>query len=205
MKEQNLLYKPDASQACARMEAYWEKAILDRPPVLLTAPKPHPQPLPQKRHATLAERWMDVEFVVETGAATVANTYWAGDGLPVVWPNLGPEILTACFGAPLTFGESTSWSKPILHDLERHSGAHHRPEQPLPPDHPGDAAAVAGDGEGQVDHGADRHSSGGRPGSVLPRPAAALRRLDGRPRTGPCPDAPDLLGLFRLLQHAARR
>ena len=74
MKELNLLYKPDASQACARMEAYWEKAILDRPPVLLTAPKPNPQPLPQKRHATPAERWMDVEFVVESGAVTAANT-----------------------------------------------------------------------------------------------------------------------------------
>ncbi len=116
MKELNLLYKPDASQASARMEAYWEKAILDRPAVLLTAPKPNPQPLPQKQHATLADRWTDVEYIVELGAATVANTYWAGDGLPMVWPNLGPEILTACFGAPLTFGESTSWSTPILHD-----------------------------------------------------------------------------------------
>ena len=32
------------------------------------------------------------------------------------WPNLGPELLSACMGAPLTFGESTSWSTPTLHD-----------------------------------------------------------------------------------------
>jgi hypothetical protein len=116
MKELHLEYKPDASQACARMEAYWEKAILDRPAVLLTAPKEVRVPLPEKQHATQAERWMDVEYIVELGAAKAANTYWAGDGLPLVWPNLGPEILTACFGAPLTFGEDTSWSTPILHD-----------------------------------------------------------------------------------------
>jgi hypothetical protein len=116
MKELNLLYKPDASQACARMAAYWEKAIIDRPAVMLTAPKTDRRPLPQKHHATLAARWMDVEYVVESSAAKVANTYWAGDALPMMWPNLGPEILTACFGAPLTFGEDTSWSTPILHD-----------------------------------------------------------------------------------------
>ncbi len=116
MQELNLLYKPDANQAAKRMEAYWEKAILDRPPVLLTAPRPHRQPLPAKQHATLADRWMDVEFVVESAAVTIANTYWAGDGLPLFCPNLGPELLSACMGAPLTFGQDTSWSTPILHD-----------------------------------------------------------------------------------------
>jgi hypothetical protein len=116
MQELELLYKPDAGQACARMEAWWNKQILDRPAVLLTAPQPNPQPLPAKRHASLAERWMDVEFTIESAAVTIANTYWAGDGLPLFCPNLGPELLSATMGAPLTFGETTSWSKPILHD-----------------------------------------------------------------------------------------
>ena len=111
-----LLYKPDAEQAIQRMHAFWEKAVLDRPPILLTAPKAGAPPLPVKQHATLAERWMDVEFVVTRAAAQIAGTYWAGDGLPMFWPNLGPEILTACLGAPLLFGEDTSWSVPILHD-----------------------------------------------------------------------------------------
>ena len=116
MADLDLLYKPDADQAAARMEAYWHKAIIDRAPILLTAPKPNPQPLPQSRHATLREQWMDIEFVATTGAVKMANTYWAGDGLPMWWPNLGPEILSACMGAPLTFGEDTSWSTPTLHD-----------------------------------------------------------------------------------------
>ena len=53
MPELDLLYKPDAAQSAARVEAYWHKAIIDRAPILLTAPKPNPQPLPKKEHATL--------------------------------------------------------------------------------------------------------------------------------------------------------
>lgn len=113
-----LLHKPDAAQSMARMAAFWDKVVLDRPPILLTAPKPNPRPLPVTHYATVAERWLDVEGVVARAAAQIANTYWAGDGLPMFWPNLGPEILTACMGAPLTFGEDTSWSMPILHDWD---------------------------------------------------------------------------------------
>lgn len=114
----DLLYKPDADAAVGRMAAWWEKEIIDRPAVLLTAPKPNPRPLPQKQHATLAERWMDVEYVVECGAIGVENTYWAGDGLPMFWPNLGPELLSACMGSPLTFAETTSWTTPTLHNWD---------------------------------------------------------------------------------------
>jgi hypothetical protein len=59
-------------------------------------------------------RWMDIDYQVECADISAANTYWAGDGLPTFMPNLGPEILTACYGAELEFTESTSWSKPIL-------------------------------------------------------------------------------------------
>ncbi len=96
--------------------AWWEGAILDRPPIHLTAPKPNPQPLPAQPHPSQAARWLDVEYVVACGDIQAANTYWAGDALPMFWPNLGPEVLTGCMGAPLTFGATTSWSTPILHD-----------------------------------------------------------------------------------------
>jgi hypothetical protein len=111
-----LLYKPDAAQACARMAAWWEGAILDRATIHLTAPKPTPQPLPTQAYPSEEARWLDVEGVVARADRQAANTYWAGDALPMFWPNLGPEILTGCMGAPLTFGATTSWSTPILYD-----------------------------------------------------------------------------------------
>src|SRR5690242_19082145 len=112
----NLEYKPDAAKSCERMAAWWQGSIVDRPAILLTAPKPNAKLLPQKQHASTRARWMDIDYQVECADIGAANTYWAGDGLPTFMPNLGPEILTACFGAELEFTESTSWSKPILHD-----------------------------------------------------------------------------------------
>jgi hypothetical protein len=71
--------------------------------------------MPGARHPGEAARWLDVEYVVACGDIHAANTYWAGDALPMFWPNLGPEVLTGCMGAPLEFGATTSWSVPILH------------------------------------------------------------------------------------------
>jgi hypothetical protein len=116
MTELHLQYKPDAEQAKQRMTAWWEKAIIDRPAILLTAPKPNPIPWPNKRFASLRERWMDIDYQVQCADIIAANTYWAGDGLPTYMPNLGPEILTACYGAELNFTEHSSWSVPILHN-----------------------------------------------------------------------------------------
>ncbi len=111
-----LEHKPDAALVCQRMDAWWEGEIIDRATIQVTAPRPNPKPLPRKQHASYRERWMDIDYVVECAAITIANTYWAGDSLPIFMPNLGPEILTACYGAELDFTENTSWSKPILRD-----------------------------------------------------------------------------------------
>ncbi|HXG24979.1 MAG TPA: hypothetical protein VNJ09_10515 [Chthonomonadales bacterium] len=113
-----LEYKPDAAQAVRRMEAWWEGEVLDRPAIQVCAPKPNPRPLPEKHHASLRERWMDVDYAVECADIRAANTYWGGEILPSYWPNLGPEILAASLGAELVFGENTSWSVPLLEDWE---------------------------------------------------------------------------------------
>jgi hypothetical protein len=106
--------KPDAGMVLQRMKAWWEREILDRPTIQITAPRPNPRPLPAKRHASVRERWLDTDFVIECAVIRAENTYWAGEILPSFWPNLGPEILTAALGAELVFGEETSWSVPLL-------------------------------------------------------------------------------------------
>ena len=59
---------------------------------------------------------MDAEHVAELALASAMNTECLGDALPHAYPNLGPEVFTAFLGAPLEFGEDTSWSVPILKD-----------------------------------------------------------------------------------------
>ena len=108
--------KPDFEEVCARYEAWWDCEILDRPLVSITYPKPdkHQRPLPDKVHNSWREQWLDTDFVVERAVAAINNQIHYADTLPVVFPNLGPEVFSAFYGCPLEFSETTSWSEPIL-------------------------------------------------------------------------------------------
>lgn len=110
--------KPDYPQSKARIDAFWERAIIDRPVVQFTLWKPPAErsPLPVSQHATPRDRWLDVDFQVALANATLENQLFLGDTLPIAWPNLGPDVFATFYGCPLEFGDyGTSWSVPILH------------------------------------------------------------------------------------------
>ena len=109
---------PDWEKRLARQDAFWKREILDRPVVQMAIWTPNPDhPMPKdKTHATLRDRWMDTEYVVERAVAGVMNTEYLGDALPAVYPNLGPEVFSAFFGCELDYSETTSWAVPNLHD-----------------------------------------------------------------------------------------
>ena len=113
--------KPDYEQVLARYEAWWEGAVVDRPLVTATLPRPpeRRRPQPAAGHGSLRERWMDADYQAEVAVARLENTIYVGDALPVAYPNLGPEVFSAFYGCPLEFGERTSWSSPILRSWER--------------------------------------------------------------------------------------
>jgi hypothetical protein len=113
-----LVWKPDFAQTVERIEAWWVGEMLDRPPVTLSVMPQRPYAGPISQHATVRERWLDVEFVVESAIARMARTDYVGDSFPVFWPNVGPEISATVFGSELTFTESTSWSHPVVHAAE---------------------------------------------------------------------------------------
>jgi len=109
---------PDWEQRLARQDAFWEREVLGRPVTCIQIPAPNPAyPWPQeKAWPTLRDRWWDSEWVADRALAGVMNTEYLGDALPVAWPNLGPEIFSCFFGCEMEYGESTSWSIPILED-----------------------------------------------------------------------------------------
>ncbi|MEI8314533.1 MAG: hypothetical protein WCG79_03680 [Verrucomicrobiota bacterium] len=109
-------FKPDFALTANRFEAWWHGEIVDRPPVTLSVKQQQPDRGPVSRHATLRERWLDVEFVVDSAIAAMETTTYLGDALPVFWPNIGPEITATLYGCELEFGEVTSWSTPVIHD-----------------------------------------------------------------------------------------
>jgi hypothetical protein len=108
----------DWDKRLARQDAFWDREVIDRPVVVITLPKTdeaYPWPKPQA-YATERERWMDTERTVQNAVAGVMNTQYLGDALPAVFPNLGPEVLSAFFGVELDYTERTSWAIPNLHD-----------------------------------------------------------------------------------------
>lgn len=109
-------FKPDFAQTARRFEAWWHGEIIDRPPVTLSVKRQGAVRSPPARPATLRERWLDVEYVVDSSIAAMEGTTYRGDTLPVFWPNIGPEITATLYGCDLTFGETTSWSSPVIHD-----------------------------------------------------------------------------------------
>jgi hypothetical protein len=116
-----LEFKPNYEKTAARIDAFWNCAVLDRPVTMFTVPKPPEAqvPLPASHHTDLGARWTDIEYQVELTLASMRNTDYLGDSLPVAFPNLGPEIFSVFYGCPLHFGEDTSWTEPILHDWSK--------------------------------------------------------------------------------------
>ncbi len=117
-----LSLKPDYEETRQRIEAFWERQLLDRPVVQFTLYKPEAErrPLPVSGHTTPAGRWLDAEYQAEWALANLSNQLFLGDTLPVAWPNLGPDVFASFYGCPLEFDDSgTSWSRPILDDWSK--------------------------------------------------------------------------------------
>ena len=104
--------KPDIDEVLERFEAWWQCEIIDRPPVTVHIRRSRRPEPPRKAHATLRERWMDVEYNVGRFEASLDGAVFLGEAFPLFMPELGPEVCATVFGCELEFGEATSWSIP---------------------------------------------------------------------------------------------
>ncbi len=116
--------KPDFERVLERYEAWWNCEIIDRPLVSIVFPKLEAEKTkvpPIKKYKDIRDKWMDTEYIVTRAEVSLRNSVYFADALPVVWPNLGPEIFSAFYGCEMIYGERTAWSKPILKDLSEES------------------------------------------------------------------------------------
>lgn len=111
--------KPDYARARARYEAFWEQEIIDRPPVSIILPAKEQKPVPTREYDSHRERWLDIDFRVEKMARELENLNFLAEGLPIVWPDMGPEIFSAWCGCDYIFGADTAWSVPCIEDWEQ--------------------------------------------------------------------------------------
>lgn len=111
-----MLYKEDWDKCKQKYLEYWSKENHDRPLISIRAPKKNSKRVEVKGSDNLRERWMDTEYIIKSGRAQMENTFFGGEAYPILWPNLGPDVFGAFYGAELEFGEETSWAHPIIED-----------------------------------------------------------------------------------------
>lgn len=97
---------------------YWHRENHDRPLLFLAAPQERRQPL-KPFTGTLTQRWLDIDYMLASARRRFENTYYAAEGYPHAFPNLGPDIFGAILGCELNFGESTSWAEGQVDDLRK--------------------------------------------------------------------------------------
>ncbi len=113
---QELTEIPDWRERVGRVDAWWERRVIDRPVVWMAlARNPLRVPWPaRKAWPRIRDRWLDAEWHADAARAVALNTEWLGDAVPLANPNLGPEVFSALFGADLEFSPDSSWSVPCL-------------------------------------------------------------------------------------------
>jgi hypothetical protein len=114
--------KPDFNQAMKRIYAWYEQAVIDRPPVRFTRHNAEFEDVdniwkPEWRE--LKDKWFDEEYQLEKFMTQVRGKRYQGETFPVFWPNLGPVVSAAFYDCPIEFGDVTSWSLPLLKDYDQ--------------------------------------------------------------------------------------
>jgi len=116
-----LVTKPDFLQCIERIEAWFQQAVVDRPPVRFykhNAQFEAGEILDRTRWASLEERWMDTEYQIESFEQSLAGKTFYAETFPVFMPNLGPNVYSAFYAGRLEFSEVTSWYEPVLPTLD---------------------------------------------------------------------------------------
>jgi hypothetical protein len=109
---------PGFDRTRQRFDAWWNRAIVDRPLLTVFAKPARPYRGPVKQHATAEDYWFDIEYRLERRIAELEQLDYVGDFFPWFFANLGPEITGTLLGATLGYlDEETGWAEPVVHEV----------------------------------------------------------------------------------------
>ena len=110
--------KPDYESAQKRINKFWDREETDRPLVYIVFMKPNTVPFQHKEYKTHKERWLDVEYRALQMVHHMENVNFYADAMPVICPNLGPEIFSSWAGCGYEYTDVTTWAVPCIHNWE---------------------------------------------------------------------------------------
>jgi hypothetical protein len=104
-----------------RFDAFWDREVLDRPLIHITASRRTRRNIVLPNVENLEERWINMDYILKKIELYFESTVFMGDAIPMYMPNLGPNQFAAFLGGELIFlDERTSWVKPFLDSLENY-------------------------------------------------------------------------------------
>lgn len=108
--------KTKFAQQLLQYEKFWNREKLSRPIINISANLGEPY----KSYESLEQKWLDENYIVDSKLHACRNTYFAAEGVPFLFTNLGPGCLAACIGGNYELAEKTIWydRNPIIDDWD---------------------------------------------------------------------------------------
>lgn len=115
-----LEFKPDIEEVARRFEAFYAGDIIDRPIVLITAPKEGKTGAPGSNYRERV--FGDMDDIIERALISAEATYYGGEAVPSLWLSFGPDEVAVFTGAELRWSDDsgdTNWSVPYVEDWSK--------------------------------------------------------------------------------------
>ncbi len=113
-------FKPDLDECARRWQAFYAGDLIDRPPVVVTAPRhgyAKATPITYKDKV-----FGDIDRAIQRGLDRAATTFWGGEAVPSFYPSFGPDEIAVFTGAEFRWSlesPDTNWSMPYVEDWEK--------------------------------------------------------------------------------------
>jgi len=116
-----LKLKPDFLECMNRIYAWLQGEIVDRPPVRFSAHNEEYDVVEknQSEWHSLKDRWLDSKYQVDHYIESIQDKRFNGETFPIYWPNLGPNVYAAFYGAEMEFGDVTTWIEHYVDDYAK--------------------------------------------------------------------------------------
>ena len=119
-----MIYKPNFEESKRYWRAFWEKEVLDRPLLCVTAPKSNTNIPSYNNTPTISyQNCMNGTFdnLLKEYDAYAAATYFGGEAIPAFDITLGPDQYAGFLGGNIEAidGYYTTWAHPVIKDWDQ--------------------------------------------------------------------------------------
>jgi len=112
-------FKEDWPEARRRLEAWWQREIIDRCAFMVEAPRTGVTCREVTPPRDMKSRWTDPGYVIDRNLARCESTFFGGERIPSFFINVGPTCIGQFLGCDVVYQETTTWKRPFVNDWDR--------------------------------------------------------------------------------------